>query len=106
MLLLGSAPPVGLLLGGELSTDLLRWGAPPTGLVLEGAPPTGLLPGWELYPLEYLWGALSKMLRPWWKCLVVDSLKGAPSLGVLPLGDGAVAAAVQTAVTACPRDTA
>ena len=107
VLLLGSAPPVGLLLGGELFAGLLRgWGAPPTDLVLGGAPPTGLLPGWELYLFEYLRGALSKMLRPWWRCLVIDSLKGAPSLSVLPLGDGASAAAVQADLTACPRDTA
>ena len=106
LLLLGSAPPVGLLLGGKFSADLLRWDAPPTVPVLGGAPPTGLLPGWEIPPLEYPWGALSKMLRPRSKCLVIGSLKGAPSLGVLPLGDGTVAAAVQAAVTACPRDTA
>ena len=104
VLLLGSAPPVGLLLGGELSAGLLRgWGAPPTDLVLGGAPPTGLLPGWELHLFGYLRGALSKVLRPWWRCLLLECLKGAPPVTVLPLG---AAAAILADLNACPRDTA
>ena len=45
VLLLGSAPLVGLLLGVELLAGLLRKSAPPTVLMFGGASPTGLLPG-------------------------------------------------------------
>ena len=68
VLLLGSAPVVGLLLEVGLLAGLLRGGAPPTVLMLGGAPPTGVLPGWEVHLLNRSRGALSQLLRPGLRC--------------------------------------